>query len=72
MEGRFVHIVSDMRHMPAYEFTICALGIMGTKYEHPEPVQKSIEVIRGEQASFPVKHLVSSLAIGNKLQIAMR
>ena len=45
MEGRYVHIVADMRHeQGTYIFTICALGFMGTQYVHPEPVLAAIEV----------------------------
>ena len=30
LEGRYVHLVADYTSIPTYEFSICALGLMGT------------------------------------------
>ena len=34
MEGTFLHIVSNMKHMADqdYEVSICSLGVIGTRY----------------------------------------
>ena len=52
MKGRYMHIVADLSHYgnagTDYKMSICALGIMGTKYDHPSTIPTTIDVPLGQ------------------------
>ena len=57
MEGQYMHIVADLSHMAgqSYTMSICALGIMGTRYIRNVALPEEIEVAPGSAVGFDVE-----------------
>ena len=60
MKGRYMHIVADLSHYAAgtnYKMSICALGIMGTKYEHHSTIPTTVDVPLGQTSTIEIPYL---------------
>ena len=44
MEGNYVHLVADMSHLPTWNVSLCALGVMGTEYTRSSHLSTVITV----------------------------
>ena len=74
MEGRYTFIIADLSHLAGqtYQMSLCALGIMGTKYVRDSPVVETIEILQGETAQIDVLKIYSQISIGTLLDIDLR
>ena len=76
LEGQYMHLVADMTVRPTdYEASICALGIMGTKYELPAgaSIDDTITVVCPVSGGdFLMPPLTSELIIGTTLASRVR
>ena len=70
-EGRYTHIVADLSHLTGqtYSMSICALGIMGTRYIRSNALPTSLEVTEGTVTTLNVQQIVSEYDIGNVLEV---
>ena len=46
LEGRYMHIVSDLSHLAGqdYSMELCSVGIMGTQYVRDQTLSENIEI----------------------------
>lgn len=46
LEGRYMHIVADLKHLEglSYNMELCSVGIMGTQYVRDEIIPDTIEI----------------------------
>ena len=76
MEGRYMFIVADLSqikdNLPKYKMSLCALGIMGTKYVRDTSPEQSYEITQGEKAEIEIENIYSEIPIGTTLDINMR
>ena len=72
-QGQYVHIVADLSsYGNDYTLSICALGIMGTRYIRDSQVPLALEVKAGATYSFEVEKLRSEFRIGNVIDVNLR
>ena len=74
LEGRYIHIVADLRHLEGqdYNMELCSVGVMGTQYVREEAIPETLEIQKDDLTSLTISNIYSSMPIGNSLNINLR